>query len=103
MIRPSFALAASAVALAACSTAPTQNTYYTPGAPPVAVAGSTTTYSTGTGTLAGGVNQSTTSDRISVGEGTTAVPANTAPKGTVVGGSTLNNNPNAGTSAPPAR
>jgi hypothetical protein len=109
MIRSQYLLAAGAVALAACSAAPTQNTYYTPGAPPVAVAGSTATYSAGTGTLASGVNTSTTSDRISVGAGSTAVPANTAPTGSVVGGSSLNNNPNAGTSitttpaSPPSR
>ena len=108
MIRSPCVLAACAAALAACSTAPSQNTYYTPGAPPVAVAGSTATYSAGTGTLASGVNTNTTSDRISVGAGSTAVPANTAPTGSVVGGSSLNNNPNAGTStttpsAPPSR
>ena len=103
MIRSHYVLAAfAATALAACSTAPTQSTYYTPGAPPVTVAGSTATYSAGTGTLASGVNKNTTSDRVSVGEGTTAVPATTAPTGTLVGGSTLNNNPNAGTSAPAA-
>jgi X-X-X-Leu-X-X-Gly heptad repeat protein len=97
-----FPIALAAAALAACSTAPTQSTYYTPGAPPVAVAGSTATYSAGTGTLASGVNKNTTSDRLSVGEGTTAVPTNTAPTGSLVGGSALNNNPNTGTTSAPA-
>ena len=93
------ALAIAGLLAAACSSTPPSTTYYTPGAAPVAVAGSTATYSAGTGTVAGGVNTFSTTDRVIVGEPasrTTVVDNGAAPSGTVVGGSTLNPNPNAG-------
>ncbi len=105
MIRaPLIPALAAAALLAACSTAPTNTAYYAPGAAPVTVAGSTATYSAGTGTVAGGVNTVSSGERIVVGEPaprTTVTPGPAAPSGALVGGSTLNSNPNAGTPSQP--
>ena len=83
---------ALAGALSACSTAPANTAYYAPGAAPVSVAGSSATYSAGTGTVASGVNTFSSNDRVVVGEPaskTTTGDATTAPTGTVIGGSAL--------------
>ena len=61
------ALAAAAL-LTACSTMQDSTTYYAPGAAPLPVAGSTATYSAGTGTVASGVNTFSSGDRVVVGE-----------------------------------
>ena len=99
-----FTALAAAGLLAACSTAPSGPIYYTPGAAPVPVAGSSAPYSAGTGTVAGGVNTFSAGDRVIVGEPatrtTTGEAGATAATGTVIGGSTLNPGANSGTPAP---
>ena len=93
MNRTHLGAALAVVGLAsACSTNPSNTAYYTPGAAPVTVAGSSATYSAGTGTVANGVNTFSSSDRVVVGEPatkTTTGDATTAPTGTVIGGSAL--------------
>ena len=103
MRRTALVLSLAAAALAAACASTPSETYYAPGAAPLPVAGSTATYSAGTGTVATGVNTFSTSDRLVVGDAaarTTTGENRTAATGGVVNGSAMN--PNAGMPAPVA-